>query len=94
MPEPASVPKHVTVVDALPHTAVGKEYKLGLRMAATRQELAEKLGRVGYQVPTGDDWCGLKDGHVTVTLPAPTTEHQRAAVTTLLDRYAITSKRS
>jgi hypothetical protein len=58
-------------------------------MAATRQELAEKLCQIGYQPPSGDDWCALKDGRITVTLPAPTTESQRAAVTSLLDRYAL-----
>jgi len=55
VPERASIPKDVTIVDALPHTAVGKQYKLGLRIAATRQELAEKLGQIGYQAPSGDD---------------------------------------
>ena len=89
VPACASIPKDVTIVDALPHTAVGKQYKLGLRIAATRQELAEKLGQIGYQAPSGDDWCALKNGRITVTLPTPTSAAQRAAVASLLDRYAL-----
>ena len=38
--EPAAAPKAVTVLDALPVTAVGKPYKLPLRADATRRELS------------------------------------------------------
>ncbi|HEX2809081.1 MAG TPA: hypothetical protein VHN80_23200, partial [Kineosporiaceae bacterium] len=40
--------------------------------------------------PPDDDWCGQRDGRLTLTLPAPAGESQRAAVASLLDRYALT----
>jgi hypothetical protein len=42
--------------------------------------------------PPDDDWCGQRDGRITRTRPAPAGESQRAAVASLLDRYAITGE--
>ncbi len=53
--------------------------------------LARQLPGSTYgALPPDDDWCGQRDGRITVTLPAPAGESQRAAVASLLDRYAIT----
>ena len=41
--ERAAVPKLVTIVDALPVTAVGKPYKLSLRADAARSAIEEAL---------------------------------------------------
>ena len=41
-------------------------------------------------LPPDDDWCGQRDGRITGTRPAPAGESQRAAVASLLDRYALT----
>ena len=80
----------LTILPALPHTDVGKPDKLGLRLLATRMELTGKLSEIGSALPPDDDWCGQRDGRITGTLPAPAGESQRAAVASLLDRYALT----
>jgi fatty-acyl-CoA synthase len=47
VPEPAAAPKEVVVVDALPMTAVGKQYKPALRWEAIRQVVAGELVALG-----------------------------------------------
>ncbi|HSP38588.1 MAG TPA: acyl-CoA synthetase [Frankiaceae bacterium] len=89
VPERASVPKDITILAALPYTAVGKPYKVDLRVRAARQELTEKLAQIGYAVPPGDGWCVQRDGRLVVTLPKPTDIEQQPAVARLLDGYAI-----
>jgi fatty-acyl-CoA synthase len=89
VPERAAAPKAVTVLPALPVTAVGKPYKLGLRILATRHELAGRLAALGYRVPD-DDWCDQQDGQIVVALPPPPEPTLRAAVRDLLDRYPLT----
>jgi fatty-acyl-CoA synthase len=89
VPERAAAPKAVTVLPALPLTAVGKPYKLGLRILATRHELAARLAAIGYRVPD-DGWCDQHDGQIAVALPPPPDATLRAAVCDLLDRYPLT----
>ena len=88
VPERAAAPKVVTILPALPHTAIGKPYKLGLRILATQQELGPQLAALGMDLPD-DGWCDQHDGQVLVTLPTPQSASLRAAVANLLDRYAI-----
>jgi len=56
--EQAATPRSVDVLDALPVTAVGKPYKLGLRAEATQQELSRALHGVhdviGVEAVIGD----------------------------------------
>lgn len=56
--EQAAAPRSVDVLDALPVTAVGKPYKLGLRAEATQQELSRALrdvdGVSGVEAVIGD----------------------------------------
>jgi fatty-acyl-CoA synthase len=85
VPETAAAPKAVTVLDALPVTAVGKPYKLALRADAASRELAEALGGTagirGIVVK-------IDNGSIvaTVKVSSPAAE---AAVTTVMGRYAI-----
>ena len=89
VPEPAAAPKHVTILDELPHTAIGKPYKLGLRILATRQELTDRLAALGHPVPEAPDWVDQRDGHVTVSLPAPQDAQARARIAEMLEAYAL-----
>jgi fatty-acyl-CoA synthase len=89
VPEPAAAPRHVTVLPVLPVTAVGKPYKLGLRVIATREELTEALADAGVPVPPDETWCDQQDGRVTVVLPAPPAEGAHTAAAAVLDSYAL-----
>jgi fatty-acyl-CoA synthase len=85
VPERAAAPKAVTVLDALPVTAVGKPYKLALRADATRRAVAEAL------LPLGDGndvECLIEDGSV-VALVTVGPGSDQTAVKAALDRYAI-----
>ena len=86
--ERAAVPKSVTIVDALPVTAVGKPYKLGLRATAARNAIEDALaGTAGV----GGVDAAVDDGAVVVTVtvdPAVDTD----AITAILDRYALAWK--
>jgi fatty-acyl-CoA synthase len=63
--ERAAVPKLVTIIDALPVTAVGKPYKLSLRADAARSAVEEELaGAVGVD---GVD-AGVDEGSIVVTV--------------------------
>ncbi|TWP49463.1 acyl-CoA synthetase [Lentzea tibetensis] len=84
VPERAAVPKAVTVLDALPVTAVGKPFKLGLRAHATRRAVTDALAAIrGAEVDTR-----IEDGSVvaTVTIPAAC---DQTAVTAALGAYAV-----
>lgn len=84
--EPAAAPKAVTVLDAIPVTAVGKPYKLPLRADATRRAVLEALAEVN---PGAAVTARIEDGVVIVTVVvAPGTDP--AAVQAVLRRYAIT----
>jgi fatty-acyl-CoA synthase len=88
VPEAAAAPKSVTILPALPLTAVGKPYKVPLRCDAARQELAAPLRALGLDVPHDGSWCVEIDGRLTVTVTAP--DHTVAEkVAGLLDHYTI-----
>jgi fatty-acyl-CoA synthase len=87
--EPAAAPKEVVVVlDALPVTDVGKPYKLPLRADATRREFSRALDGLD---PVPAVHAAVEDGSVvaTVEVRAPA---DKAAVTPILDRYAVAWK--
>jgi fatty-acyl-CoA synthase len=84
--EPAAAPKAVTVLDAIPVTAVGKPYKLPLRADATRRAVLCALRGIDAHV-TVDTRIEDGDPVVAVTV-APGTDLD--AVGALLGRYAIT----
>jgi fatty-acyl-CoA synthase len=83
--ERAAVPKSVTILDALPVTAVGKPYKLSLRADAARRAIEDVLaGAVGVD----GVGAGVDDGSivVTVTVDSPA---DVAAIDATLSRYAL-----
>jgi fatty-acyl-CoA synthase len=84
--ERAAAPKAVTVVDALPVTAVGKPYKLPLRADATRLAVADALAAIAGVASIAAD---IRDGSpfVTVTVGRGADED---AVHDVLSRYPIT----
>ncbi|MCE9517209.1 MAG: acyl-CoA synthetase, partial [Mycobacterium sp.] len=89
--ERAAAPKSVTIVDALPLTAVGKPNKLPLRADATRGALAEALADVDGVLAVD---CNADDGTVraTVTVSAGTdTETVRDALSRFTIDYRITT---
>ena len=47
IPERPAVPKRVTLIEAMPMTAIGKVYKPALRLRAVEQALRERLDRAG-----------------------------------------------
>jgi fatty-acyl-CoA synthase len=84
VPEPAAAPKAVTVLGALPLTAVGKPYKLPLRSDATRRAIADAVASVeGAEVD-----AHLEDGSVVVTATVPAACDQNA-ITAALDAFAV-----
>ena len=85
--ERAAAPKAVTVLAAIPVTAVGKPYKLALRGDATRQAVAEALAAF----PGAEVDAAIEDGCVvcTVTVSADT---DTAAVAAVMDCYPLRSQ--
>jgi fatty-acyl-CoA synthase len=81
VPEKASAPKFVTIVDALPLTAVGKPYKPELRRDATERAVAAELGVDGVRAE-------LVGGAVIVSVPS--VDGRMDEITAALDAYAIT----
>jgi fatty-acyl-CoA synthase len=55
VPEPAAVPKAITVLDALPVTDVGKPFKLALRADATGRALRAALAHLGERTTPDED---------------------------------------
>ncbi|MET8809186.1 acyl-CoA synthetase [Streptomyces sp. NPDC004546] len=88
-PERAAAPREVVAIDAIPLTAVGKPYKLGLRLDATRRALLAELAAQGAQCDPERIVCRPHDGGVRVTVPAPADEAVRHRVTAALDQYAL-----
>ncbi|PBC39993.1 acyl-CoA synthetase [Rhodococcus sp. ACS1] len=88
VPERAAAPKAVTILPALPVTAVGKLYKLALRADATRAELEHALATVAG---IGSVQASVEDGSIlaTVEIDGPAGE---PTVTAILNRYAINWK--
>ena len=85
VPERAAAPKLVTILDALPLTAVGKPYKPELRRHATEHAITERLAPIGIDGIHAE----LADGLVTVVVPR-TNHTTGVAVAAALDAYAIT----
>ncbi len=68
--ERPAVPKRVTVLPALPTTAIGKIYKPALRQAALETKLAEVLLSLGLDLQVkGEDRAGMLVAVLTVTGP-------------------------
>ena len=83
--ERAAAPKSVTIVDALPVTAVGKPYKLGLRADAARIALSEALAAMaGVHAVEAD----VDDGSIVVTVTIES-DADADAVADTLGRYAL-----
>ncbi|MFH7340737.1 acyl-CoA synthetase [Streptomyces sp. KHY 26] len=88
-PERAAAPREVLVIDALPLTAVGKPYKLGLRLDATRRAVHAELTAQGAGCAPVRIVCQPDDGGVRVAVPAPADKATRRRVTAALDQYAL-----
>jgi fatty-acyl-CoA synthase len=88
VPERAAAPKTVTVLDALPLTAVGKPYKLALRTDATGTELRAALG----QIAGVHDVEATVEGSSIVVVVKISASSDQAAIKAILGRYAIESR--
>jgi fatty-acyl-CoA synthase len=88
VPDRAAAPKTVTVLDALPLTAVGKPYKLGLRTDATHRELRAALDTVAgvHNVEATVEGSSI----VAVVTVSPSADE--AAIKAIVGRYAIESR--
>jgi fatty-acyl-CoA synthase len=88
VPDRAAAPKTVTVLDALPLTAVGKPYKLALRTDATHRELRAALDTVAgvHNVEATVEGSSI----VAVVNVSPSAD--QAAIKAILGRYAIQSR--
>ncbi|GGV22240.1 hypothetical protein GCM10010260_73110 [Streptomyces filipinensis] len=89
VPERAAAPREVVVIDAIPLTSVGKPYKLGLRLDATRRAIHAELVALGADLDPEHVVCLAHDGGVRVTVPAPADEAVRRRATAALDRYVL-----
>ncbi|MDT5067843.1 MAG: fatty-acyl-CoA synthase [Mycobacterium sp.] len=86
--ERAAAPKSVIIMDALPVTAVGKPYKLGLRADATRDAVEEAL--VDMDGVDGID-ARVDDGSIVVAVTV-NAEADTEAISAVLGRYPLTWK--
>ena len=85
VPEQAAAPKAVTVLDALPVTAVGKHFKPALRAEATREAVADAI----RDMPTVTGVRGeLEDGAVVVIVSLARGADE-TSVKEVLDRFPI-----
>jgi fatty-acyl-CoA synthase len=75
VPEPAAAPKRVTVVDVIPHTAVGKPFKPELRRRAVEDVAREALAGHARDVV-----ARLHGGQVVVTVLGATEDAVAAAL--------------
>lgn len=84
--ERAAIPKAVTIVDAIPVTAVGKPYKVSLRADATRIAVQEALAGVdGVEAVE----TRIDDGAIMVTVCARA-DTETDSLADILGRYPIT----
>jgi fatty-acyl-CoA synthase len=83
--ERAAAPKHVTVLDALPVTAVGKPYKVPLRVEAARRAVTEALADLPDASVVAYDQSGSATVEVTVADAADRQHAER-----ILSRFAVT----
>jgi fatty-acyl-CoA synthase len=88
VPDRTAAPKTVTVLDALPVTAVGKIYKVALRADATRRELRAALDSIAGV--HGVDATVEGSSIVAVVTVSPSAD--QAAITAIVGRYAIESR--
>ena len=88
VPDRTAAPKTVTILDALPVTAVGKPYKLALRADATRGELRAALRAVAGV----DDVDAVIEGSSVVAVVTVSPSADEAAVEAIVGRYAIPSR--
>jgi fatty-acyl-CoA synthase len=86
--ERGAAPKEVTVLDALPVTAVGKPYKLALRADATRRAFADALSGLCEDVAIATE---IVDGSVVATVEVGP-DDDLTAVNAVLDQYAVASR--
>ncbi len=86
VPERVATPKVVTVLDALPLTAVGKPYKPLLRAHAVRRVLVDVLAGVPGVGTVDTTIC---DGAIVSTVELGEMAEE-SAVAEILDRYAVT----
>jgi fatty-acyl-CoA synthase len=88
VPDRTAAPKTVTVLDALPVTAVGKIYKVALRADATRRELRAALDTVAgvHNVDATVEGSSI----VAVVTVSPSAD--QAAIKAIVGRYAIESR--
>ncbi|SIH43282.1 acyl-CoA synthetase [Mycobacteroides abscessus] len=86
--EPTAAPKAVTIVDALPVTAIGKPHKLPLRADATRVALQHALTGIGGVHAVE---AGVEDGTVTAMVTVGE-DADTTAIQTILDCYAVTAQ--
>jgi fatty-acyl-CoA synthase len=86
--ERAAAPKTVTIIDALPVTAVGKPYKLALRADAAQRELTEALASLGgrHEIRT------LIEGGAIVAELMLADAADEAAAKEVLARYALSTR--
>lgn len=82
--ERAAAPKSVTVLDALPVTAIGKPYKLPLRADAARRVVVEALAAH----PDATVEAHVEDGSPALTVSITNQEHWDD-VDRVLSRYAV-----
>lgn len=83
--EPAAAPKTVTVIDAIPLTAVGKPFKLPLRADAARAAVVDALGDVSGITAIE---AGTEDAATVVTLTVERSA-DREVIDKILARYAL-----
>jgi fatty-acyl-CoA synthase len=88
VPDRTAAPKTVTILDALPVTAVGKPYKVALRADATRTELRAALDAIAgvHDVEANVEGSSI----VAVVKAAPSAD--QAAIEAIVGRYAIESR--
>jgi fatty-acyl-CoA synthase len=88
VPDRTAAPKAVTVLDALPATAVGKPYKLALRADATRRELRAALDPIAgvHEVDAN------VEGSSIVAVVKLSRSADQAAIKAIVGRYAIESR--
>ena len=76
--EPAARPKHIYPVDAIPVTAVGKQFKPALAADAAVRAVTEALAAAG--LPDARASAAHEDGRLVVTVPGADPGRVRAAV--------------
>lgn len=85
VPDPTAAPKTVTILDELPATAVGKLYRLALRMDATREELHTAL----RDIPAAHEIDIAIEGSTPTAVITVRSAAGEAAVKAVLDQYTI-----